>query len=127
MTEQSSTEKPFTVYYDGACPLCTKEIETYRKATGADQLAWVDAANSDQRVLGQDLDSQTALARMHVRDEEGKLISGAAAFAAIWSRLPKTRWLGRLMGTKSALMILEPAYRLFLKIRPMWRKPAQRA
>jgi len=95
MTEQSSTEKPFTVYYDGDCPLCTKEIETYRKATGADQLAWVDAANSDQRVLGQDLDSQTALARMHVRD--------------------------------AALMILEPAYRLFLKIRPMWRKPAQRA
>jgi predicted DCC family thiol-disulfide oxidoreductase YuxK len=59
---------------------------------------------------------------MHVRDESGQLISGAAAFAAIWARLPKTRWLGRIMGSKAALLILEPAYSMFLRIRPLWRK-----
>ena len=105
--------------------LCSKEIDTYRKASGAEELNWLDAANCDPSVLGDDLDGKAALARMHVRDEDGKLISGAAAFAAIWSRLPKTRWLGKLMGTRPVLWILEPAYTLFLKIRPLWRKPAR--
>ena len=125
MTQSTESEQNFTVYYDGACPLCTKEIDTYRKATGAEELTWMDAANCDPAMLGEDLDGKTALARMHVRDENGKLISGAAAFAAIWARLPKTRWLGKLMGTRPALWILEPAYILFLKIRPFWRKPAK--
>ena len=125
MNQTTTPDQPFTVYYDGACPLCSKEIDTYRRAQGADDLAWVDAANCDKNQLGGDLDSNTALARMHVRDESGNLISGAAAFAAIWARLPKTRWLGRLMGTRPVLWILEPAYIVFLKIRPLWRKPAK--
>lgn len=125
MTQPVTPEQPFIVYYDGACPLCSKEIDTYRRAQGAEDLSWVDAANCDKELLGGDLDSDTALARMHVRDESGNLISGAAAFAAIWARLPKTRWLGRLMGTRPVLLFLEPAYIVFLKIRPLWRKPAK--
>lgn len=125
MTKTADSQQRFTVYYDGACPLCSKEIETYRKATGADELTWLDAANCDPSTLGEDLDSKAALARMHVRDENGDLISGAAAFAAIWARLPKTRWLGKLMGTRPVLWVLEPAYILFLKVRPLWRKPAK--
>lgn len=121
MSQSTDSNQPFVVYYDGACPLCSKEIETYRKAQGAEELRWVDASHCDVETLGQDLDSRAALARMHVRDESGTLISGAAAFAAIWARLPKTRMLGRLMGTRPALWILEPGYTLFLKIRPLWR------
>ncbi|MFK7859825.1 MAG: thiol-disulfide oxidoreductase DCC family protein [Granulosicoccus sp.] len=126
MSQKSCAEQRFTVYFDGACPLCSKEIDTYRKVSGAENLSWVDAAHCDADLLGHDLEEEAALARMHVRDESGRLISGAAAFAAIWARLPKTRWLGRLMGTKPALWVLEPAYTLFLKVRPMWRKPVKR-
>lgn len=122
MSNMNSSHGQFTVYYDGACPVCSKEIKAYRRATGADSLAWVDASSSDAQGLGEDLQSEQALARMHVRDESGQLISGAAAFAAIWTRLPKTRWLGQLMGTRAALFFLEPAYVLFLRIRPLWRK-----
>ena len=124
MNQRADSAQRFSVYYDGACPLCNKEIDTYRKVTGAEQLSWLDVANCDPSMLGEDLDGQEALARMHVRDENGKLISGAAAFAAIWSRLPRTRWLGKLMGTRPALWILEPSYLLFLRVRPLWRKPA---
>ncbi|MFK7993881.1 MAG: thiol-disulfide oxidoreductase DCC family protein [Granulosicoccus sp.] len=126
MNHTSNDDQKFTVYFDGACPLCSKEIDTYRKLSGAEELFWVDAAHCDADLLGQDLQGDAALARMHVRDESGRLISGAAAFAAIWARLPKTRLLGRLLGTRAALWFLEPAYTLFLKIRPLWRKSANR-
>jgi len=121
MQQEVDSTGAFTVYYDGGCPVCSKEIGTYRKADGADKLSWIDASDADRQELGGDLERSVALARMHVRDESGQLISGAAAFAAIWMRLPRTRWLGRMLGTAPVLFFLEPAYRLFLKIRPLWR------
>ena len=110
-----------TVYYDGGCPICRREIGAYRGMDGAERLGWVDVSDPDAPV-GDDLDRGAALARMHVRGADGRLVSGAAAFAAMWRAFPKTRLLGRLAGTRPALALLEPAYRAFLKARPLWRK-----
>jgi len=121
---------PLTIYFDGECPVCSREIAAYRKLRGAEEFAWVNAAQAsqghDESVLGEGLSREAALARMHVRDANGQLIGGAAAFAAIWSALPQFRWLGRIASTRPALWILEPGYKLFLKVRPLWQpaKPA---
>ena len=32
------------VFFDGACPLCAREIEFYQKQEGASRIAWVDGA-----------------------------------------------------------------------------------
>jgi len=118
----STPESPeLTVYYDGGCPVCRREIAVWQRADGADRLSWVDASEADAE-LGTDLDRPDALARMHVRDANGRLIGGAAAFAAMWRAFPKTRWLGRIAGSRPALLVLEPGYRLFLKVRPLWRR-----
>lgn len=118
----SATESPtLTVYYDGACPVCRREIALWQRSDGADQLCWIDASESAAE-LGDDLERSAALTRMHVRDAEGRLIAGAAAFAALWRAFPRTRWLGRIAGNRVALFFLEPAYRLFLKVRPLWRR-----
>lgn len=114
--------RPLAVYYDGACPLCRREIAAYRRAEGAERLDWIDVATAPRARLGGDLDRERALARMHVRDESGRLIDGAAAFAALWSRLPRTRRLGRVAGSRAALLVLEPLYSLFLRLRPLWRR-----
>lgn len=47
-TDESPSGK-LTVYYDGACPLCRREIEFYRRRRGADAIEWVDAAVGDAR------------------------------------------------------------------------------
>ena len=110
-----------TVYYDGGCPVCRREIGAYRKMDGAERLDWVDLTEPGADT-GDDLDREAALSRMHVRDADGRLLAGAAAFAAMWRAFPRTRPLGRLAGTRPALALLEPAYRLFLKARPLWRR-----
>ncbi len=111
-----------TVYYDGGCPLCRREIASYQSLRGAERLSWEDVAKADERVAP-DLNRSDALARMHVRTADGQLVQGAHAFALMWQAFPKTRWLGRLAATRPALWVLEPAYRVFLKVRPLWRKP----
>jgi len=116
-----STTPTTTVYYDGACPICSREIAQYRKVQGADRLDFVDVTACDAKGLGHGLSRDAALARMHVRRADGRLVSGAAAFAEIWQQLPKLAWAGRLAASPVVLPILEIGYRVFLRVRRLWR------
>lgn len=111
-----------TVYFDGACPVCSREIALYRNGPGADGITWADISRCDAAELGADLPREAALARLHVRRPDGTLVHGAAAFAALWQSLPRWAWLGRLFGSGAGLWLLEAAYRAFLLARPLWRR-----
>jgi predicted DCC family thiol-disulfide oxidoreductase YuxK len=63
----SSAAPTTTVYYDGACPICSREIGQYRKVQGAERLDFVDVTACDATGLGPGLSRDAALARMHVR------------------------------------------------------------
>ncbi len=105
------------LYFDGACPVCSREIAVYRRQPGADAIEWVDVTRCDPAELGADLSREQALARLHLRQADGRLVSGAAAFTVMWRHLPRWAWLGRLLGTGPALWLLECAYRIFLRLR----------
>ncbi|MFC6744759.1 hypothetical protein ACFQFG_07240 [Methylobacterium persicinum] len=58
-----------------------------------------------------------------MRDADGQLVSGAAAFARLWRTLPGWRWLGRVLdlrvfGLRPLMPVAEAAYRLSLPLRP---------
>jgi predicted DCC family thiol-disulfide oxidoreductase YuxK len=106
-----------TVYFDGSCPLCQAEIAHYRKQDGAGTICFLNVSENEQ-TLAPDLSKQQAMRRFHVRRIDGSLLSGAAAFVAIWSALPRWRWLARLAALPGILSCLEAAYRLFLPVRP---------
>jgi len=108
------------VYYDGGCPVCSREIATYRRAQGADALCFVDVSHPDA-TLAPGLTREAALARMHVRRADGSMASGAAAFAALWSALPGWSWLGRIAALPVIAPALDLAYRGFLRVRRAWR------
>lgn len=105
-----------TVYHDGSCPLCRREIALYRRLPGADRLQWVDV--SEAAPLGEGLSCQAAMARFHVRDSQGRLFSGAAAFSRLWRVFPAWRWLGWVSAWPPMSWLFELAYRLFLPLRP---------
>ena len=107
-----------TVYYDGSCPLCTFEINHYASQQGSEHLSFVDVSRPGTSI-GPDLPVQDAMARFHVRQRDGRLISGARAFTAIWQQLPRWRWAARLANLPGVMMALEIAYKLFLPARPL--------
>lgn len=108
------------VYYDGGCPVCSREIALYRSRPGAERFEWVDVSAPGAQ-LGSGLTPRAALARMHVRTRDGALLQGAAAFAAMWRLMPGFRWLGRLVATPPLGVLAEAGYRLFLLVRRLWR------
>jgi predicted DCC family thiol-disulfide oxidoreductase YuxK len=113
--------KARTVYFDGACPVCSREVALYRRKPGADAMEWVDVSACGPDALGPGLTRDAALARMHVRTADGHLVSGAAAFAAIWRGLPGLASLGRALSLPVVAQAAELGYRLFLRLRRVWR------
>ena len=118
MTEQPAT----TVYFDGACPVCSREIGMLRRQTGGAALQWVDVTGCDAVALGPGLSPAAAMARLHVRRADGSLVSGARAFTTLWRALPGWAWAGRLLGSGPGLWLLEACYSVFLVLRRSWRK-----
>ena len=103
-----------TVWYDGACPLCLREIALMRRLDRRGRIAWIDASRADAACP---LDRATMLARFHAA-EGPRLHSGAAAFAAMWRALPLLRPLGEAARNPVVLRLIEAVYVRFLRIRP---------
>lgn len=120
--------QPLTVLYDGACPLCRREIAVYRGLQPLrpdTPVCFADVSDTALPVPPGTTREQL-LARFHVRAADGELLSGAQAFLALWATLPGWRWLalaGRLPG---AAWTMERAYRLFLRARPVLQRWASR-
>ena len=113
-----------TLYYDGGCPVCTREIGFYRRRRGAEHIRWIDLAQCSDADLGEDLTREVAYARLHARRPDGELLSGARAFAALWQALPAFRIAGRAAALPGVVHGLEWGYRGFLRLRRLWRGDA---
>jgi predicted DCC family thiol-disulfide oxidoreductase YuxK len=102
------------VWYDGACPLCLREIALMQRWDSDQRIAFVDLADPMKACP---LDRGLMLERLHAR-ENGIMLDGAAAFAAMWRAIPRLRWLGELARRRAILWCLERLYRGFLRMRP---------
>jgi predicted DCC family thiol-disulfide oxidoreductase YuxK len=79
-----------TVYFDGGCPVCSREVAVYQRERGGQDIRWEDVTRCEPVELGPGLSREAALARLHLRRSDGELVSGAAAFTGMWMQLP--RW-----------------------------------
>lgn len=128
MNESVEKTPQLTVLYDGACPLCRREIGVYRglqPLRPETPLCFADVSDASL-ALPPDTTREQLLARFHVLSQNGQLLSGAQAFLALWAALPGWRWLalaGRLPGMA---WVMERTYLLFLRWRPLLQRWAHR-
>lgn len=87
------------VLYNDTCPICRFEIDHYRKGTADLPIRFDQLSKAAEWGISPD----QAARRLHVL-HKGELLSGMAAFRALWSEMPRYRWLARL----TALPILRP-------------------
>lgn len=113
--------RPTEVMFDGACPLCLREIALYRRLKANEAISWVDvSAGNFQPPAG--MTKAQLLKRFHLITPDGELLSGAEAFVFVWNRLPGWRWLGFFSRLPGMLFLMERVYLGFLIVRPTLQK-----
>ena len=97
-----------TLYYDGQCPLCRREMSRLRAARGA-AIALVDIHS-----LGDDtpVDRHELLRTLHLRRADGRWLRGADANVSAWDNTDKARWLA-LLRWPVVRPIVDLGYRLW--------------
>ena len=111
-----------TVWYDSECPLCTREIALMKRLDRRRAIDFVDLYGARDCPV----DPDELLRRFHAREHGQPVVSGAAAFAAMWRAIPVLRPLGLLAKFPPVLWLLEGAYRVFLLLRPRLQRLAHR-
>lgn len=90
------------VLYNHTCPVCRFEIDGYAKRVRADGLPV--RFDDLSRAADWGLTADQAARSLHVI-HKGKLLSGIPAFRALWSVMPRWRWVAFITG----LPLIRPA------------------
>ena len=106
-----------TVFYDGKCGLCSREIAYYRRIAPENRFIWRDAARDPEALGAHGILQADALRLLHAQDDQGRLRVGVDAFITIWRALP---WWRRLAPIVAAPVIRPCADWLYRKF-AAWR------
>jgi len=121
--QASESPLPLTVYYDGDCIVCAKEVSHYARLDGGKKLKTVDIATAGfEPVNGRT--REELMRQMHVRDAAGLWHTGVSAFCAIWRALPGRAYplMARLFSMPVISSVARAGYRLFAHYRHLLPK-----
>lgn len=106
----ATQSKPETrVLYNAECPVCTFEIDHYRKRAARDALpVRFDDLNGPD-LVDWGLDADSAARRLHVL-KDGQILSGMPAFRALWREMPHVAWLARATSLPGVRQATDWAY-----------------
>lgn len=102
-----------TMYFDGGCPFCSREVAHYRRLDRTNRVSWVDISRAPEALALHGISYDAAMERLHATDEEGRLVCGVPAFVAVWRQLPGYRHLARVVVALGLVPLLDQAYGRF--------------
>ncbi|MEE3190284.1 MAG: DUF393 domain-containing protein, partial [Pseudomonadota bacterium] len=85
-----------TLYYDGYCPLCVREMDHLRKADQAGRLTLVDIQQEVFTERYPHIDPQAASTILHADTADGELLLGLDVTYRAWSLVGRGFWIAPL-------------------------------
>ena len=115
MHENSPDSSRLKVYYNGACPVCRAGINSQRRRMSRCDVdvEWIDIHTRPDRLEEIAAEQEFVRERLHVLDSDGNLAIGEQAFAALWQKTPKQRWLARLVSLPGVRTLARWSYNAF--------------
>lgn len=100
------------VYFDGACPLCAREVRLLRRLDRRGRVRFTDIAAPDFDLAAAGVPWEKLMERIHARLADGTLVDGVEVFRRIYAAIgfPRLAALSRLPGISH---LLDLAYRWF--------------
>lgn len=98
------------VIYNDTCPICSREVDMYKGQTDSSvRYHGLSRADLDRFGLTRDQSAR----EFHVM-RDGELVSGLDAFALLWERMPRLRWLARFVRLPVVRPVADRVYRHIL-------------
>ena len=110
-----------TVFYDGKCGFCRREIHFYQKIAPSGVFHWCDITLDETELNKHGITIDAAMASLHAINGSGQIICGFDSFLLIWSQLPYFRLLAFLLQFPPMKWVMSFAYQRFAK----WRAKRQ--
>lgn len=89
------------VFYDGACPLCRREINLYKKLSlrdgTSDDIDWIDISKSKDELHSEGIIYEDAMRLIHIKDSSGVHQVGLDGVLTLWDKVPYFLHLSRLI------------------------------
>ncbi|PTN13302.1 thiol-disulfide oxidoreductase DCC family protein [Nitrosomonas aestuarii] len=113
------SNRKITVYYDGACPSCVKDRDSYEKMAGkaGEDVCWFDITGQDTQLRGIGIDPHKAMTELHVRDEHQRVVSELDAYILLMQRVPRLKPLAWLISLPLIRPMLSTLYRRMVRKR----------
>lgn len=102
-----------TVFYDGKCSLCSREINYYKSIAPTGVFKWQDITVNTTLLEQHNISQVDALKSLHAQDGTGKMYSGVDAFILMWRALPYWKWLAKIVNLPLIKQLLKIIYRRF--------------
>jgi predicted DCC family thiol-disulfide oxidoreductase YuxK len=107
------------LFYDGACPLCSREIRFLEKRDRARSISFVDIAAEDFDAGGFGLASVDVTEKIHGKLPNGDTIEGLEVFRRAYSAVG-LGWLLAPTGWPGLARLSDRAYQTFARNRLRW-------
>ncbi|MBI4002061.1 MAG: DUF393 domain-containing protein [Nitrospira defluvii] len=78
---------PLTVFFDGACPVCAREIARMKRCNRREHLTFCDFSRPDYDAATTGLIPETLGRAIHARWADGNVITGIEVFRAMWEAI----------------------------------------
>lgn len=86
-----------TVFYDGGCSLCHREISHYQRVDTPQRIRWVDFTRAPESLLEYGITYDNAMQQLHAVNLAGEVVLGIDSFLLIWSHLGRYRFLAAVI------------------------------
>ena len=102
-----------TVFYDGKCGLCRREIAHYKRIAPAGIFSWIDITVDKKALEKIGIRYADGLKLLHATDANGTVHAGVDVFLLIWKNIPRWRIVATLVGSPVIRPLANHTYRMF--------------
>lgn len=107
------------VFFDGACPLCRREIAWLRRWDRDARIRFTDIAHNDFDAATAGVSHDQLMAEIHARLPDGQWIRGVEVFRRLYAAVGWRR-LVAMTRCPGVSHVLDVAYRVFARNRLRW-------
>ena len=113
MSKFQRSPSVISVFFDGKCNLCSKEINYYRRIAPKNTFNWVDITKTPGELDRFEIKLSDGLRLMHVADSRGNIFTGVDAFIIMWKQIKYWKFLGLFVSLPIVKQIANLLYQYF--------------